>query len=52
MNKTMLKAFVMNNSGTQKEAVGRTYQGVDGFTPSAARSGFDEFEQRDKWKLW
>jgi hypothetical protein len=28
--------FVMNNSGTQKEAVGRTYQGVDGFTPSAA----------------
>lgn len=31
--------FVMNNSGTQKEAVGRTYQGVDGFTPSAAYLG-------------
>ena len=29
----------MNNSGTQKEAVGRTYQGVDGFTPSAAYLG-------------
>ena len=31
--------FVMNNSGTQKEAVGRTYQGVDGFTPSATYLG-------------
>ena len=31
--------FVMNNSGTQKEAVGRTYQGVDGFTPSATYPG-------------
>ena len=26
--------FVMNNLGTQKEAVGRTYQGVGGYTPS------------------
>jgi hypothetical protein len=31
--------FVMNNSGTQKEAVGRTDQGVDGFTPSATYLG-------------
>ncbi len=31
--------FVMNNSGTRKEAVGRTYQGVDGFTPSATYLG-------------
>ena len=31
--------FVMNNSGTQKEAVGRTYQGVDGYTPSATYLG-------------
>lgn len=31
--------FVMNNSGTQKEAVGRTYQGVDGFTCSATYLG-------------
>ena len=31
--------FVMNNSGTQKEEVGRTYQGVDGFTPSATYLG-------------
>jgi len=31
--------FVMSNSGTQKEAVGRTYQGVDGFTPSATYLG-------------
>ena len=31
--------FVMDNSGTQKEAVGRTYQGVDGFTPSATYLG-------------
>ncbi len=31
--------FVMNNSGTPKEAVGRTYQGVDGFTPSATYLG-------------
>ena len=29
----------MNNSGTQKEAVGRTYQGVDGYTPSATYLG-------------
>ena len=32
--------FVMNNSGTQKEAVGRTYQGADSFTPSAAYLGY------------
>ena len=31
--------FVMNNSGTQKEDVGRTYQGVDGYTPSATYLG-------------
>jgi len=31
--------FVMNNSGTPKEAVGRTYQGVDGFTSSATYLG-------------
>jgi hypothetical protein len=31
--------FVMNNSGSQKEAVGRTYQGVDGYTPSATYLG-------------
>jgi hypothetical protein len=31
--------FVMNNSGTQKEAVGRTYQGVDGYTPRATYLG-------------
>jgi hypothetical protein len=28
--------FVMDNSGTRKECVGRTYQGVDGYTPIAA----------------
>ena len=31
--------FVMDNAGTQKEAVGRTYQGVDGYTPSATLPG-------------
>lgn len=31
--------FVMNNSGTKKEEVGRTYQGVDGYTPSASYLG-------------
>src|SRR5512137_1393061 len=31
--------FVMDNSGTQKECVSRTYQGVDGFTPVAAYLG-------------
>jgi len=31
--------FLMNNSGTQKEAGGRTYQGVDGYTPSATYLG-------------
>jgi len=31
--------FVMNNSGTKKESVGRTYQGVDGYTPSATYLG-------------
>jgi hypothetical protein len=31
--------FVMNNSGTKKEWVGRTYQGVDGYTPIAAYLG-------------
>lgn len=31
--------FVMNNDGSKKEDVGRTYQGVDGYTPSAAYLG-------------
>ena len=31
--------FVMNNAGTKKEDVGRTYQGVDGYTPSATYLG-------------
>lgn len=31
--------FVMDNSGTRKEDVGRTYQGVDGYTPSATYIG-------------
>lgn len=31
--------FVMDNSGTQKECVSRTYQGVDGYTPIAAYLG-------------
>jgi hypothetical protein len=31
--------FVMDNAGTKKKAVGRTYQGVDGFTPSATHLG-------------
>ena len=31
--------FVMDNSGTKKEDVGRTYQGVDGYTPSATYLG-------------
>lgn len=30
-----LDTFVMDNSGTRKEAVSRTYQGVDGYTPIA-----------------
>jgi len=31
--------FVMNNSGSKKELVSRTYQGVDGYTPIAAYLG-------------
>jgi len=31
--------FVVNNAGTKKETVGRTYQGVDGYTPSATYLG-------------
>jgi Transposase DDE domain group 1 len=31
--------FVMNNDGSKKEEVGRTYQGVDGYTPSATYLG-------------
>lgn len=31
--------FVMDNSGTKKEWVGRTYQGVDGYTPITAYLG-------------
>jgi len=34
-----LDTFVMNNDGSKKEAVGRTYQGVDGYTPIAAYLG-------------
>jgi hypothetical protein len=31
--------FVMDNSGTKKEWVSRTYQGIDGYTPIAAYLG-------------
>lgn len=31
--------FVVNNAGTKKETAGRAYQGVDGYTPSAAYLG-------------
>ena len=31
--------FVMNNDDSKKEDVGRTYQGVDGYTPSATYLG-------------
>lgn len=34
-----LDTFVMDNSGTKKEAVSRTYQGVDGYTPVALYLG-------------
>jgi hypothetical protein len=34
-----LDTFVMDNSDTKKEEVGRTYQGVDGYTPIAAYIG-------------
>ena len=34
-----IDTFVMDNSDTQKEAVGRTYQGIDGYTPIAAYLG-------------
>lgn len=34
-----IDTFVMDNSGTKKEAVGRTYQGIDGYTPIAAYLG-------------
>ena len=34
-----LDTFVMNNEGSQKECVGRTYRGVDGYTPIAAYLG-------------
>lgn len=34
-----LDTFVMNNDGTNKECVGRTYHGVDGYTPIAAYLG-------------
>ena len=33
------ETFVMNNDGSKKEAVGRTYQGVDGYTPSVTYLG-------------
>ncbi|MDZ7812535.1 MAG: IS1380 family transposase [Ideonella sp.] len=31
--------FVMNNDGSKKDDVGRTYQGVDGYTPSVTYLG-------------
>ena len=34
-----IDTFVMDNSGTHKESVGRTYQGVDGYTPIVAYLG-------------
>ena len=34
-----IDTFVMDNSGTQKEDVGRTYQGVDGYCPIAGYLG-------------
>jgi len=34
-----IDTFVMDNSDTKKEAVSRTYQGVDGYTPIAAYLG-------------
>ena len=34
-----IDTFVMDNSKTHKEAVSRTYQGVDGYTPIAAYLG-------------
>jgi len=34
-----IDTFVMDNSGTKKEEVGRTYQGIDGYTPIAAYLG-------------
>lgn len=34
-----IDTFVMDNSDTQKEAVGRTYQGVDGYCPIAGYLG-------------
>jgi hypothetical protein len=34
-----IDTFVMDNSGTKKEEVSRTYQGIDGYTPIAAYLG-------------
>ena len=34
-----IDTFAMDNSGTHKEAVGRTYQGFDGYTPIAVYLG-------------
>ncbi len=34
-----MDTFVMNNDASKKEAVGRTYQGVDGYAPIAAYLG-------------
>lgn len=34
-----MDTFVMDQSGSKKEEVGRTYQGVDGYTPVAAYLG-------------
>ena len=34
-----IDTFAMDNSGTRKEHVGRTYQGFDGYTPIAAYLG-------------
>ncbi len=34
-----IDTFVMDNSGTKKQEVSRTYQGIDGYTPIAAYLG-------------
>jgi len=34
-----IDTFAMDNSGTKKEAVSRTYQGFDGYTPIAVYLG-------------
>lgn len=38
-----IAAFVMDNSGSHKEAVSRTYQGVEGYSPIAAYLGCEGY---------